>query len=303
MPEFESEKDVINALVESQNAPDTPSDEVGARAREVAAEQAEVTAPESDDAPEEQPEEDSFTGLNPTELPPELRPYYDSMLADYRRKTQGVAEQRRQYEALDEFGGVETATQALEWISSLQNPENALELHRELTAALQEQGYTLEQAKEEASRQVEQAQEEEDEFSLEGTRDPRVDELTKKIEELDRYREEEQERNLEMMMAAQYERDEAELISANPEYKEEDIENVYKLAFATGGNLKQADELYKGIQSHLLGRYIEEKQRAPAGSVRGSGPAETPVQYKTLDDPKLMKDVMDFVNQETAAGE
>lgn len=36
--------------------------------------------------------------LDPSRIPPELQPYYKSMLADYTRKTQALAEQRRQFE-------------------------------------------------------------------------------------------------------------------------------------------------------------------------------------------------------------
>lgn len=304
-PQFETEQDVVDALTAEIEG---GGQEATAPPQEAQREQASNVPPESDVAPEEQPQdelEDSLAGLNPADLPSEVRPYYDSMLADYRRKTQEVAEQRKQYEALEQYGGAETAVQALDWLASLQNPDNALQLHRELTAALTEQGIPLSEAQEEATRQVEQAKSEEEEDIFEGARDPRVDELQKQIEDLNQYREEEQDRNLQLMLAAEYDRQEAELMRNNPEYTDEDLEAVYNLSFATGGNLIQADEVYKGLQTHLLGRYIEQKKATSHGgtAVPGSGPAETPMRYERLDDPKLDKDVMEFIQQEMAAGE
>lgn len=41
-----------------------------------------------------------FTSINPNELPPELKPHYRRMQADYTRKTQAIAEERRQAEIL-----------------------------------------------------------------------------------------------------------------------------------------------------------------------------------------------------------
>lgn len=43
----------------------------------------------------------SFTNLDPNTLPPEVRSFYDSMLADYRRKTEEVAEFKKKATLLD----------------------------------------------------------------------------------------------------------------------------------------------------------------------------------------------------------
>lgn len=296
-PEFNADmtdQQVVDALLASQNE---GSDESTPPA---APEQAEAPTPESDQGSEEQPQaEDSFTGLNPADLPPDVRPYYDSMLADYRRKTQEVASERGQYEALEQYGGAETAVQAMEWLSSLQNPENALQLQKELTEALVEQGYDLGTAKQEATRQVTQAQEQEDEgFEFEAARDPRFDNLQKEVEELRQFRQEEQERNLQLALSAQYDRDESELIRDNPSWTDDDLEHVYNLSFSTGGNLKEAAGVYNAIQSHILGRYIEAKQPVPgAGPLPPSGPATQAQKFTNLNDNELDRQVREFVNR------
>jgi hypothetical protein len=69
--------------------------------------------PESTDAPtsldesfvEDQPAGDveSFTGFNPNDLPEDLQSVYRSMQGDYTRKTQEIAELRRNYEQYDAF--------------------------------------------------------------------------------------------------------------------------------------------------------------------------------------------------------
>ena len=69
--------------------------------------------PDSMDAPtsldesvvEDQPAGDveSFTGFNPNDLPEDLQSVYRSMQGDYTRKTQEIAELRRNYEQYDAF--------------------------------------------------------------------------------------------------------------------------------------------------------------------------------------------------------
>ena len=49
------------------------------------------------------PAQDSFTGLDPATLPPQLKQAYDSMLKDYKSKTTEVAEQRKKYSDYDDL--------------------------------------------------------------------------------------------------------------------------------------------------------------------------------------------------------
>src|SRR5690242_10753259 len=54
----------------------------------------EITTEAATDAP------DSFTKLDPNSIPEEARPFYDSMLSDYTRKTQEAAPWRKLGEEL-----------------------------------------------------------------------------------------------------------------------------------------------------------------------------------------------------------
>lgn len=243
--------------------------------------------------------EDTFTRLDPNSLPQDVRPYYDSMLADYRRKTQEVAEQRRAYEAIEQYGGAEVAQQALEWVASLQNPENAMALHRELSAALQAQGYTLAQADAAASQEVQRQASAEVDDEFDTVRDPRVDELQQELQAMRQWRAEQEQRQLSLAMASEYDRQEAEVIRNNPNYDDEDLENVYNLSYATGGNLLKADQLYKGLQSKVLAGYISQKQAVPdsIAGVPATAAADQPVAVTDLNDPKLDAMVRQFLAQ------
>src|SRR5690349_20437400 len=84
--------------------------------------------------PADQPE-DSFTKLDPNALPPELRPYYTSLQADYTRKMQEAAPYRQLAGDL----GLEPGDlrQAAELYSALQDPNQLVQFHGELSAALE----------------------------------------------------------------------------------------------------------------------------------------------------------------------
>lgn len=298
-----NEQEAVNALVEAarEEGIDTSEDAKIAAARAAAPEQAAPAAPEEGAQPEGTTSaEDTFTRLDPNSLPQDVRPYYDSMLADYRRKTQEVAEQRRNYEAIEQYGGPEVAQQALEWVASLQNPDNALALHRELTQALTAQGIPLGEAQAAATQEVanRQAAEVGDEF--EPVRDPRFDAVQQELEAMKQWRAEQEHRQMSLAMAAEYDRQEAEVIRNNPNYDDEDLENVFNLAYATGGNLLKADQLYKGLQSKVLAGYISQKQSVPdsISGVPAGAAAQQPVAVTDLNDPKLDQMVRQFIAQE-----
>ena len=49
------------------------------------------------------PAQDSFTGVDPNTLPPQLKRAYDGMLKDYKSKTTEIAEQRKKYADYDDL--------------------------------------------------------------------------------------------------------------------------------------------------------------------------------------------------------
>lgn len=56
--------------------------------------------PESTSEPETPSEEESYTRIDPKTLPPELQAMHKSLLRDYTKKTQSIAQQRREIEEL-----------------------------------------------------------------------------------------------------------------------------------------------------------------------------------------------------------
>jgi hypothetical protein len=161
---FESDADVeaaLNAAAQADEAPhieQAPAPVVETPpAGEVAdpAATAEQPAPETPVVPaEDSPSLFDGTAVNPDELiaqHPELEPFVNQLKAAFTRKTQGVAEQRKELEAL---GSVEDLQQAAQLYQRMSDPSNWPEIHARLTEALEEQGLTPAQASAEAARQM-----------------------------------------------------------------------------------------------------------------------------------------------------
>lgn len=298
------EREAVEALQAAarEDGNDTSEDaKIEAARAQASQEQAPPSTPEAPAEAEGTTDEDTFTRLDPASLPQEARPYYDSMLADYRRKTQEVAESRRNYEALEQYGGAEVAVQALDWVASLQNPDNALALHRELTQALTAQGVSLGEAQAAAAQEVSRQAAAEDADDFEPVRDPRFDEVSQELAEMKQWRAEQEHKQMSQAMASEYDRQEAALVRDN-KYNDEQLEAIYNLSFATGGNLLEADKLYKNIQSQILGGYIAQKQSVPdsIAGVPATGGAEQPIKVTDLNDPALDRAVREFIAQNTA---
>jgi hypothetical protein len=250
---------------------------------------------------------DSFTGLDPNTLPAEAQPFYKSLQSDYTKKMQEIAQERKQYESLQEFGGVDAAVEAVQFAQALAtDPQFALTVHEQLTTALTEAGLTPAQASAVATEQISQATSE-DEFS-EGV-DPelerRLNEQNATIEELRAWKDQQEEREYQMALANEIAAQESMITRSNPNYTEEDMSHIYRLAYATGGNLVEADKAYKELQQDVLSRYMHQKATVPAGvaPVPSAGAAEEPTTFKDLNDPNLEKLVQQYVAMQTALGE
>lgn len=225
------------------------------------------------DIVEDNQETESFTGFDPSTLPEDLQVVYKSMQADYTRKTQEVAEIRRQAEAFSEVGvDPNDALVAVQFLQRLQgDPNFASQFARDLQEEL-EQGTGYENTYEDNAP---------DNVGYENIPDA----LAYEIAELQQFKE-------EYMMQQQYNETLAELEAqeqhirvANPHWSDDDLEAVYSLAYATDGDLIEAANQYNTIQQRLLGNYLQAKQ-APAGATpMPSGPSTTPGEsFKNLDD-------------------
>ena len=260
--------------------------------------------------------EDSFTGIDPNSLEdPRLVAQYRSMQADYTRKMQDISERAKRYDALDEVGGVDAAMDALEFASNLAtNPQFALSVHESLTQALTEAGLTPAQASAEASRQIDEAVREgtDEDFGFgDETRLPpeieqklqRLDSLEQRIAEVDTWRQQQEEREYQLSLANEISTQENEIVRANPDYTEDDINYIYGLAYSTGGNLLKANQLYQELQSNLLSRYLERKSSVTAPPhIAATGAADQPRKFTDLNDPELERLVQQRIAKEQALG-
>lgn len=223
-----------------------------------------------DAAPVETPDTPRID-LNQIELPAEARSYLEQrereMQADYTRKTQEVAAQRRE------------AEQALEFINALNtDPSFAAQVHANLTEALQAQGYSYEDASAAASQQT-------------GFEDESfVDPYMQKIQELENWKAQQEQRFAIADATQRIEAGVNAVRQANPNYGDEDIKDILTMAFAFGGDVVQAAEAYKSVQQRLTEGYLSQKQSVPASLNEpvSSGHAEIPPEgFTGLNDPRL----------------
>jgi hypothetical protein len=271
---FESDADVEAALNAAALADETPPVEQAPApvvetppAGEVADPAATAEQPEPVVPAEDSPSLFDGTAVNPDELiaqHPELEPFVKQLTATFTRKTQGVAEQRKELEAL---GSVEDLQQAAQLYQRMSDPSNWPEIHARLTEALEEQGLTPAQASVEAARQMGAEQPSPEELPDDPELQPFVKELQAQRAELAQLR---AERNAEVQQAAA-ERERQSMINdlqaaetairqANDNYEQQDIDMVYKLGSFHEADLhKSQADLEEYVQGRIA-RYIASKQ-------------------------------------------
>lgn len=246
--------------------------------------------------------EDTFTTFNPDQLPEELRPGWNQLQADYTRKTQELAEQRRQY---SELGDPETLRAAAQLAQQLQDPQNWPALHAELSSAMQEMGLSPAQADAAAAQSlgVPQPEPQADPFqALEALKDDpdlapvrgAFDAMKAEVEqmkaELAQERAQAQAEAQHQALVGELQRMESAIRQARPDYQDGDIDAIYELSSFYDGDLFQAAQRYEQIVSERVSRYLQNKgavadsqahQPVPGATVAGTQPPETP---HTLDE-------------------
>lgn len=251
---------------------------------------ASASTPQGDAVPAEgtTSAEDAFTNVDPSALPPELQPIYKSLQADYTRKTQSLAEQRKQYES---FGDPERVAQAVAFVDQLQNPLYLKQFHGELSEYLQSMGMSPAQANAEASQQIADAQQ-----ANAVVADPLADyesvpelapfaQHVKTLEQRlasfeaaqsERMRAEQEER-LHLAMVGEIQRQESAIRTANPSYTQDDIDAIYEIGAFYDGNLLRAQERYEEVIGKRLTSYLANKAAAAqAPPVSGASVIATP---------------------------
>lgn len=191
------------------------------------------------------------------------------MQADYTRKTQELAEQRRE------------AEQALQFIEALNtDPNFALQVHQTLSEALQNQGYSVAQADALAAQQM-QGQ---NEYEYED------DPYMAKIQELEQWKQQQEQRIAEAEAAARIDSQLAVIRQQNPSFDDSDLRDIISMGFAFNGDLVKAADAFKSINQRSVERYMAQKAAVPASlnQPTATGHAETPPEgFKGLNDPRL----------------
>lgn len=213
-------------------------------------------------------EVDSFTRLDPSTIPAELRPYYDSMQADYTRKTQAIAPLRQ----LSEQSGLDVAglTQAAELYSALQDPTQLVEFYGELTTALEAQGLTRAEAQVAATQHIVETQGG-DPTEQGGYVDPeeqRIRALETKLAGFEQANaaaaEAQRVERVQMNLVSEMNRQEMIVKEAHPTWDQEDIDAVYEMSAFYGGDLVTASNRYDEIISARVSKILNGKGQAAA---------------------------------------
>jgi hypothetical protein len=328
LPEFETEQDAAQALFEAivedgnarsdvQQIEDTTASLKAEQNKPVDAPNEQVTPPV-----EEQPtESDSFArtdlaalleGVDDPLAAQRITDAYKAFQGDYTRSKQQLAEQARQYAALDEIGGVDVARDAVQFVTALStDPTYALQVHEQLTQALTSAGMTPAAASAEASRQIDEAVTPAGEEYY-GEVDPAIERqlssVQSELEAMRAWREQQEEKQYQISLANELDRQAAVVAHRYPQFSDEaHMAHIYGLAYSTGGNLEQAAEIYKSMRDQTLEEYISQKASvtasAPAEIPTGASNAEEPTSFSDLYDPRLEKLVNERLAQAAAVGD
>lgn len=201
-----------------------------------------------------------FTAVDPSNLPPEALEKYKSMQADYTRKTQEIAEQRKVYESL---GEVDQVKQIVEFYNRLgQEPEFA----KQVVDTLEKQyGWNTPAVPEVPTPDPFE------EYDLPPELVEKLSTVDSLQERLDKYDSERQ----VMDLAAELQRADMAVRQANPHYTEQDMERVWNLVDATQGDLPRAQLMYEEWKQGIVSEFIASKSEVP----QGIAPAPTDVSH------------------------
>lgn len=265
-----------------------------------------TTEPVAEEAAE--PSDTFAEKFDPNALPPELMPGYKLMQAEFTRKMQQLAEERKQFEPLAELGDPEELQAARELYTSLQDPSTWPELHAALTAQMEAHGLTPAEA---AAAATEAIQEEAQAPAPSGVpaalealvkEDPELAPLAQLVTGLQAELQQlkqgqaareqaEREEQINNAMLAEVNRQEAVLRSANKDYDDRDIQVIAKHSAYHDGNLIDAQKELEEYVSYRLARALSLKESVPMVPPAPAAPAPAESEETSSDD--IFNDPMD----------
>lgn len=246
---------------------------------------------------------DSFTDkFDLNAVPEEYRPYveqaYKSFQGDYTRKTQELAEQRKQFEGLDP----ESAREAVQFVELVQtDPNYALAVTQALTEQLQAAGYSPAQADAMAAQQMQEFNNGADDGWEDESYGAVPPEFQQKLNELEAWKSQQEQLQRQQWWENKLTNDAAAIRAAHPDYTEADMNDIFALSWSTGGDLQKAQESFEAQRQRIMQSYLQEKANVPAGTPPSSGPGVTPTVPKTMDEGHAM--ALEHWRQARAAGE
>ena len=218
-------------------------------------------------------EAESFTGFDPSVLPEDMQVVYKSMQADYTRKTQEIADKRREYEAFS-AAGIDP-NEALEaanlWQRMNTEPDFAMSISQEIQNRLEELGYA--------------DKPEIVDVPVDNSYEGLPPAIAQELQEMRNFREEMLQQQEQQQIFQEIEAAEQTIRTMNPDYSDNDMDAIYSLAYSTQGDLMKAQEAYHSIQQNLLGSYLQAKTVPHGATPAPGGPSNVPMKsFSTLDE-------------------
>jgi hypothetical protein len=272
----------VEAPVQQAAEPSAPQENAPASAATVTPEA--PVAPVAPEAPV-----DTFDGglFNPDKLPDELKPAWNQLQSAFTRKTQEVAEQRRQLEALGDFNEI---TQSVQLYQQLQDPDNWPKLQTELAELMQARGMTPPVAAPAAApvapgldpAVLEDYPELAPMVNTMKAMSDRMEALSRSVEQREQaFRLEQQ----QAAVAGEFARQEAVLTAQGRTAA--DMKRITDLSHAHQGNLLAAAQAYDAMKNEVLSQYLATKQSAEATPVApvagGASSSVVPSRPQTLE--------------------
>lgn len=197
--------------------------------------------------------------------------------SDYTRKTQELADQRKQFE---QFGDVETVQQAMEFVQGLQDPDFLRQLNADITAHLASQG-----GQPVASDDPALTPDQPTSPGLDPAIQSRLDRFDEYLAQQEHSR---QEADLVTQLQAKLQTAEDAIKADNPTYKQADIDKIYSLVPAHNYDLFAAREQYEEMRNYFTTELVGNKGNFPdaANSVRSDTLVTQPQDMNTMEAAK-----------------
>lgn len=196
--------------------------------------------------------------------------------SDYTRKTQELAEQRKQ---IEQYGDPETVSEAMAFVQNLQDPEFLVQLQSDIAAHLATSGgggtapAVTAPSAEQASPGLDPA-------------------ISRDLAELKQWKAEQmhqiEEAQLVDQMQQKLQTAEDSIRADYPSYTQMDIDAIYKLSPGTGYDLFQAQAQYEEFRNHFTKSLIGNKDQIPgvANNVRSDALYHAPTEMNDFKSAK-----------------